>query len=128
MKHETFPDVAHLVEPGRDRQWIFDQVVEHYRRQPKQCVSADRCVYRGTGTLMCWGGALIADHDYEPDMEGKDIHEIAYDYPLPMWFKENAAFIRDIQKIHDTNTNWKLGRMPMVLRLFAAEHKLKISL
>lgn len=129
MKHEhKFEDsLAHLIEPVRDRQWIFDQVVEHYRRQPRPCLSAGQCLYR-SGTLKCYGGALISDHDYAPDMEGKAVDELAERYPLPDWFKENVAFISNLQKLHDTRTNWLGDRMPMVLRLFAEEHNLKISL
>jgi hypothetical protein len=131
MKHDhRFEDsMAHLAEPVRDRQWIFDQVVEHYRRQPYRCMAASAgdhfCAYR-KGKLRCWAGALTDDAWYDGKMEGRTVREIAKEFPTPDWFKRNILFIGELQDLHDNSSGWI--RMPMILRQFAADRRLKISL
>lgn len=53
-------------------QEVFNQVALHLLTQGERSLSADRddmCTYRGTGGLMCAGGCLIADSEYNPRMD-----------------------------------------------------------
>lgn len=106
-------------------QWIFDQVVRHYREQPRRCPLDGMCFYRFNGD-KCWVGALIPDELYHPDMEGPDVDYLARTYPsLPAWFRDESGFLGRLQAVHDSETNWAAG-MDNVLEKFAEEHGLRM--
>lgn len=50
-------------------QEVFDQVVNHLRKQNKQAMSNSKCCYRH-GDLKCAAGCLISDDEYHKNMEG----------------------------------------------------------
>lgn len=53
-------------------QEVFDQVAVHLLTQKAKSVHPDKpsfCMYRGKDGLKCAAGALIADHEYQPDMD-----------------------------------------------------------
>jgi hypothetical protein len=115
--------VVHKAEPVRDRQWIFDCVVHHYRAQPRRCPLAGPCLYR-LGEDRCFIGALIGPAHYDPDMEGYPVRALLKVFSMPAWFRDNIDLIEGLQNVHDTATNWWPGRMDMVLDLFAEERGL----
>jgi hypothetical protein len=110
------------------RQTIFDRVVRHYRAQPQRCPAKGNCFYR-FDDLMCFVGRLIDDAHYvdgDDGMEGYRVHDLVKLFAMPQWFRDNLDFIKDLQDIHDTETNWPDGRMDIVLELFAEERGLKM--
>jgi hypothetical protein len=114
------------VEPVKDRQLIFDRVVRHYRAQPRRCPAEGSGMYR-FGDDRCFIGALIDDAHYDAKgMEGYTAHDLVKLFAFPQWFKDNVSFIRDLQRLHDTETTWPDGRMEMVLEMFADDRGLKI--
>ena len=53
-------------------QQVFDQAVDHLRKQGVQCAEVDgTCLYRN-GELKCAAGALIADDEYLPQMDRQE--------------------------------------------------------
>jgi hypothetical protein len=69
---------------------------------------------------------LIDDARYDPDMEGYRVRDLLNVFAMPTWFHDNIDFIEELQTIHDTETNWPVGRMDMILGLFAVERGLTI--
>jgi hypothetical protein len=115
--------IVHEGELVHDRQSIFDRVVRHYRAQPRRCPEKGRCSYR-LGDDRCFVGVLIDDAHYDREMEGYRVPDLLKVFAMPSWFHDNVDFIEELQTIHDTETNWPVGRMDMVLELFAAERGL----
>jgi hypothetical protein len=132
MKAERFfegqPTLPPVLDKPVTRQTIFDRVVRHHRKQRRRCPDAGNCFYR-FDDLMCFVGALIDDAHYvdaEDGMEGYRVHDLVKLFAMPRWFRDNLNFIKDLQDIHDTETNWPNGRMDIVLELFAEERGLKM--
>ena len=121
MMH-VFPDDL-VVEPEvGSRQWIFDRVVRHHRRQQARCPPEGRCFYRFAGA-MCFAGALIDEESYRPEMEGHYVRDLVKLFRLPAWFLDNIELIADLQRLHDTASSWTVG-MDTALEIFAAERGL----
>ena len=129
MKAERFFEGQPISTPILDepvtRQSIFDRVVRHYHKQHRRCPVEGRCFYRFGGE-KCFTGVLIDDARYDPDMEGYRVRDLLKVFAMPTWFRDNIDFIEELQTIHDTETNWPVGRMDMILGLFAAERELTI--
>jgi hypothetical protein len=129
MKAERFfdgqPTFALILDEPMTRQSIFERVVRHYRKQHRRCPVEGRCFYRFGGN-MCFAGPLIDDTHYNPDMEGYRVRDLLKVFAMPTWFHDNIDFIEELQKIHDMETNWPVGRMDMILGLFAAERGLTL--
>jgi hypothetical protein len=127
MKVERFfegqPTSTPVVDEKMTRQSIFDLVVRHYRKQRRRCPVEGRCFYRFAGD-MCFAGLLIDDTHYDRDMEGYRVRDLLKIFALPTWFQDNINFIEELQTFHDTETNWPVGRMDIVLELFATERGL----
>jgi hypothetical protein len=117
-------DLDAIAEP-RTRQAIFNRVVRHYRTQPRRCPAEGRGMYR-FGDDMCFIGPLIDDAHYDTNMEGYRVRDLMKMFAMPAWFVEHLDFIRDIQSLHDAETNWPDRRMEMVLEMFAAERELRM--
>lgn len=122
MKHLAPSDVI-------GQQWIFNRVVEHYRKRPVRSVRADGkpgCAYRN-GEDRCFAGALIDDDHYDVLMEGYRVCDLVQSFSLPDWFMVHSPFIEELQTLHDTKENWRKGRMPIALSTFAAQHGLALE-
>ena len=130
MKVERFfegqPTSTPFVDDTMTRQSIFDRVVRHYRKQRRRCPGEGRCFYRFAGD-MCFAGLLIGDAHYDRDMEGYRVRDLLKIFALPTWFQDNINFIEELQTIHDTETNWPVDRMGIVLELFATERGLTMT-
>jgi hypothetical protein len=120
MRAEQFFDGG-LVEPVT-RQGIFETIVRHYRAQRRRCPAEGQCNYH-LGDDECFIGPLIGA-EYDRMMEGRPVRELVTRFAVPTWFCRNLGFIEELQRIHDNETNWGDGIMPMVLEMFAAERGL----
>lgn len=98
-------------------QQVFDQVVDHLRKQGKQAYSYknDSCNYRVVGLcgeiLKCAAGCLIGDDEYSPEMdnndEGTSWAQLVDRGQVPASHRE---LIRQLQNIHDgVITHWEKG-------------------
>lgn len=116
-------------------QSIFDQVVEHLRKQQMQSSDADKCRYRlvhDKETLKCAAGCLITDEEYQPwmDEEWDDttLESILGNLQCPQSLKERLGnfidLIGDLQNIHD---NCGTSQWERSWRVLAGAHKLKYT-
>jgi hypothetical protein len=113
-----------------NRQQIFDTVKNHLLAQGERCVGVnDSCAYR-SGSMRCAVGVLIPDEYYTSEMEGITASTIGcsrngqgvYDYNVPEWFRDNADFLEELQKLHDDEPVESWERK---LRELAGSYKLK---
>lgn len=129
MKSERFfegcPAPAPTLAPPMTQQTIFDRVVRHYRKQRRRCPVEGQCFYR-LGGDMCFASSLIDSTHYVPDMEGHPVRDVIKAFTAPAWFRDNISFIEKLQTIHDTKTNWLGDRMETILKMFAADHGLRM--
>ena len=99
-----------------DRQATFNQVFHALAKQGERAVGAKgSCAYRTTDgknkVLKCGIGHIIADEDYNADMENMSVGQLIYPLlrgkanPIPAYIRkdwvENMEFLRDIQATHD---------------------------
>jgi hypothetical protein len=116
------------------RQEIYDKVAVHLLTQMKQCRHGTGCVYRNPNGLKCAIGALIPDELYIDVIEGAQACPMfngANGMRQSMWTAKHrlmmeigvaagyisstmpeeveAAFLNDLQKIHDDfdPSKWK---------------------
>lgn len=82
-------------------QQVFDQVARHLLAQGAQSREVGSgCRYRGDGDLKCAAGCLIADDEYDAELEGNTWLPLANSGIVP---QEHAFLIRDLQNIHDNH-------------------------
>ena len=114
------------------RQVIFERVARHLFQQG-QCAMQERdmCAYRGDGGTRCAVGALIADEEYQPEMEGRDLHMLLGAEGLMRWptlgrLVPFAHLLEHLQTAHDKITNWVSSEaMRRALRGVAGQHGLE---
>lgn len=86
-------------------QQVFDQVVAHLKKQGRQSTLAGigQCAYRGEGGLKCAAGCLIADSEYDFDMDNAD-HDTNWMWMVSQGYASqyHATLISDLQGIHDS--------------------------
>ena len=101
-----------------DRQAIFDDVVEHLRKQEMKAIIGGACIYREldpvNGDLKCAIGGVLPDELYDPEMEGNDIYGVVKNFPSVERFfggAEIVGFLRVLQKVHDYDCEeeWESG-------------------
>jgi hypothetical protein len=80
------------------KQEVFDQVAKHLLTQNARSTKMQCCSYRGVGGLKCAAGCLIADSEYDHDMEGSDWLTLVKDNIVP---KNHVQLISRLQDIHD---------------------------
>ena len=91
--------------PMATEQEVFDQVVAHARRQRRECRQDSGnqwCQYR-KGELKCFAGALIADDEYLPLMDGLSgggWQHLVKAKTVPM---NHQDLICELQSVHDMN-------------------------
>lgn len=78
-------------------QEVFDQVVNHLRKQNKQSLANSKCLYR-YGDLKCAAGCLISDEEYHRDMEGSTWLILVDKLGIP---NAHESLIFALQDIHD---------------------------
>lgn len=90
--------------PEASAQAVYDQVVTHMLTQKAQSLSAaNTCAYRGSNGLMCAAGCLIADDEYNPDMDdidGKCWSSLIFDHGIT---DVHSTLIETLQSVHDSN-------------------------
>lgn len=99
------------------RQEIFETVAKHLFNQGEQALSpgSGYCRYKTPDGLKCAVGILIPDEQYDEVLEEKDVsHLIAFcqadnfkTAPVVRSFKRHAAFLTDLQNVHDSSCAWE---------------------
>lgn len=86
------------------RQEIFNHVIKHLKEQGCQSVDrdGDECAYRGASGRMCAVGCLLADDEYEPNMESHGV----YDIVLPLRLENHSLLLQELQRLHDRSYYW----------------------
>jgi hypothetical protein len=113
---------------------IFNYVENHLRIQgqslrnvPSDNDGAPECAYRGVGGRSCAVGCLIADDEYNPEMEGTWVPILADMNILPPRLKPHLRLLTSLQGFHDDEDNWNDNRRSfsqtgeMVIRLLRNE-------
>jgi hypothetical protein len=83
------------------QQEIFDTVVRALGIQGKPSMQGSHCMYRAADGSKCAAGHLIPDEAYKTSMEHKVVSQISDAPGMPAFFKQQTAFIRELQKAHD---------------------------
>lgn len=90
-------------------QEVFDQVAKHMLTQGVRSsgtiietdgAESKGCKYRGDNGLMCAAGCLIADDEYNPEMENKMWEAMVRHGFAPPAHKD---LIKYLQEVHDTS-------------------------
>ena len=98
-------------------QQVFDQVVDHLRKQGKQAYDYvnDACAYRVMSSdgevLKCAAGCLIGDDEYTPEMDNNDAGT-AWEALVERGQAPDAhkGLIWQLQRVHDGNFfEWETG-------------------
>lgn len=87
---------------------VFEYIRHHLLTQMKRCVDdKGDCLYRNKQGLKCAAGCLIADDEYDPNMEYKKWYSLVIEKFVP---KEHRELIRKMQYIHDDTpvSDWEL--------------------
>lgn len=87
---------------------IFNQVATHLLTQGKRSESGNcdqnTCLYVH-GNLKCAAGCLIADDEYDTDMEGDSVRSVVLRFnnskDLPRPAERALGLIQDLQQMHD---------------------------
>lgn len=95
--------------PTSTAQEVFDTVYAHLLKQNQKSRSTNNensCMYRGSNSLKCAAGCLIADDEYSYDMEYLLWATLAAKGLVP---SNHVDLIRSLQDIHDSYkpSNWK---------------------
>ena len=90
-------DLSNLAEASE--QEVFDQVKNHLLTQMECSVNEqEHCVYKSEEGLKCAAGCLIAEHQYDPKMEGEAWSGLVTQGIVPNAHEE---LIGKLQSIHD---------------------------
>lgn len=84
--------------PTASAQEVFDQVVMHLLTQMKESLTNGCCAYRGEHGRTCAAGCLIADDEYNFNMEEKDWYGVVQAGYAPESHKD---LIKRLQVVHD---------------------------
>ena len=86
-------------------QQIFDKVATHLFKQAKPASDGFQCVYRADDGCMCAIGVLIADEDYDKEMEGKaasNLYKVSGINPaLAVFLTTHDRLVTNLQSVHD---------------------------
>lgn len=98
--------------PEATAQDVFNQVATHLLTQKKRSVQStssggSQCAYRGSVGTSCAAGCLIADDEYDPEMDsveaiGKGWYSLTAKGLVP--YTQHDDLIMELQSIHDRNT------------------------
>ena len=89
-------------------QEVFDQVAAHLLTQGQKSEGRDEnCLYRGPDGLKCAAGCLIADDEYDNEMEGR-AWSVTVGFP-----PAHSELIRALQFIHD---GWPCEEWPTKIK------------
>jgi hypothetical protein len=82
-------------------QEVFDQVATHLLTQKKRSAVGEKCKYRTEDGLKCAAGCLMADDEYDPEIEGCEWYG-ALSLITYGGGRNHSALISDLQQIHDS--------------------------
>ena len=102
------PEQNAHVKTLRGKKEIFDYVVTHLKNQGSQSLLQSLsspnvlgCAYRGADNKMCAVGCLIADDEYNPDMEACNINELSKEGAIPDRLEPHLWMLAELQALHD---------------------------
>lgn len=113
------------------KQWVFDTVVKHARKQGEKAVCGNVCRYRTDGGLKCFIGGLIDDDQYSRTLEDYIAVEepvqqaiIKSNNPIDAVFFQGGGlgWLWNLQDIHDHRL---VGRWEEMFTKFAEENNLE---
>ncbi len=91
------------------RQEIFNKVADHLFKQGCQSLmekyDETKCAYRGNNGTMCAAGCLIADEEYNSNMENRNIANLinSHDGWKSKYDRDTIiGLVSNLQIIHDT--------------------------
>jgi hypothetical protein len=88
-------------------QEIYDTVYKHLMgMNHRSMLGVRNCVYRAPDGSKCAVGALIADDEYDSDMEGESAQSLSVKGMLPVRLAEHVLLLGNLQSIHDSPFNW----------------------
>lgn len=94
-----------MIQIPSNPQVVFDTVCEHALKQNERCKNEKNyCMYRNEHGMKCFGGALIPDDQYYPNMEGLTWDGLISRHYVSI---ENSDLIEQLQIIHDTKPTKK---------------------
>lgn len=108
-------------------QEVFNIVSLHLLTQIKRCLAIypDRmypvCSYRNEDGMKCAAGALIPDDEYRPEMEKNDWKQLVEKEFVETHFSNE---IRELQQIHDSNSENDIDFLKTELVKFATKYNL----
>lgn len=82
-------------------QEVFDQVARHLLTQMERSENDDHCMYRNPQGLKCAAGCLIADNEYEQEMDL--LHGVQWQTLVNKGYapRKHMFLISRLQTIHD---------------------------
>lgn len=104
-------------------QKIFETVARHLVTQGGRSVApdpkngGDMCQYHGADGSKCAVGVLIADDEYTPDMEERDVQELGKRGLLPEHLVEYIELLDTLQHVHDCTDDGPHFRREIVREL-----------
>jgi hypothetical protein len=113
-----------------DMQQTFDTVARHLFEQGQPAIKEnDKCQYR-IGGLKCAIGCLIADKDYDEDLEYHDVCDECVRKVVYRTVNKRVGmkFLIDIQNAHDyARFDWSTMTLKKELRCVAGRYKLSTA-
>ena len=120
--------------PTATAQQVFDQVAKHMLTQMQKSEGTFthdsegtftydevKCLYRAEGGLKCAAGCLIADDEYDPEMENKGWPTLVTDGIAP---KEHEYLISRLQGLHDNiEPKWWKSELEDIATVFGLVFK-----
>ena len=98
-------------------QQVFDQIVNHLRKQGKPSIDKRRieCLYHGPDGLKCAAGCLIADDEYSPEMDNNPANDTTWQHlvdtgVVPPHFSEliiHMQYLHDSERPEDWETEFE---------------------
>lgn len=113
-------------------QQIFDTVVHHLARMPRQSIreQGDGCAYRGKEGGMCAVGCLIRDDEYDPKMDATasvNVCKLVSLGLLPERLKPFVPLLIELQCVHDRSVVWDKHKRRMVVELCEVARKFSLN-
>lgn len=87
-------------------QQVYDQIVNHLRKQGEKSFEDEICQYRTSNGLKCAAGCLIADDEYSSEFEGCIWTDLIDQMNIE---SAHSTLISELQVVHDLMKveNWE---------------------
>ncbi|WP_315729859.1 hypothetical protein [Bradyrhizobium sp. SZCCHNRI2010] len=120
--------LRHTFDHTPTAQEVFDQACVFFANSegPSAIKSARRgtsngydCVYRNPDGRVCVAGYFLPDSSYDDEMDdpelftdGSDVRSLVKHFSdkVPSWFGKHVDLLKQLQQVHDDETNWTHDR------------------